>query len=270
MSQRKAVELPVSKKWLVDGFCWYAKRMVAKQFISFGVQAELLNIDSIGNPIGNPIDESAPIIAFANHPSWWDPIVAMLLQTKYFSNRTFYAPIDADALENYRIMAQLGFYGVRMQRFDGASEFLRVTKAILELKKVTIWITPEGQFSDVRDHSLSLMPGLSHLASKIPGVTFVPVAFEYAFWNESRPQIFARFGAPICQQSGLKKGEWSDLLTDRLRQTQTDLAQSVIARDPKAFEYLVASRPVRLGWYDYGRSWSARLRGKPFDPRHTV
>ena len=264
MSQRKAVDLPVSKKWLVDGFCWYIKRMVAKQFISFGVQAELLNMDSIGKSIG----ESGPIIAFANHASWWDPIAAMLLQRKYFSNRTFYAPIDADALENYQIMAQLGFYGVRMQRFDGASYFLRITKAILERKRVTIWITPEGQFSDVRDHSLSLMPGLSHLASKIPGVTFVPVAFEYGFWNESRPQIFARFGAPISQQAGLQKDEWSDLLNDRLRQTQTELARSVIARDPKAFEYLVASRPVRLGWYDYGRSWSARLRGKPFDPRH--
>ncbi len=262
MSQREAVDLPVSKKWLVDGFCWYIKRMVAKQFISFGVQAELLD--------ANPIDSESPIIAYANHASWWDPIAAMLLQTKFFSDRTFYAPIDAEALENYRIMAKLGFYGVRMQRFDGASEFLRVTKAILESRKVTVWITPEGQFSDVRDYSISLMPGLSHLASKVPGVAFVPVAFEYGFWNESRPQIFARIGAPISQPVGLPKDEWNILLTDRLRQTQTELANCVIDRNPKAFDYVIASRPVRLGWYDYGRSWSAWLRGKPFDPRHTA
>ena len=262
MSQREAVELPVSKKWLVDGFCWVAKRMVAKQFISLGVQKELLDV--------NPIDAATPMIVYANHASWWDPITAMLLQAKYFSNRTFYAPIDADALENYRIMAKLGFYGIRMQRFDGASEFLRVTKAILATNNVTIWITPEGQFSDVRDHSLALMPGLSHLASKGLGVTFVPVAFEYAFWNESRPQIFVRFGTPIRSLSSRKKGDWNTLLTDSLRQTQLELSKSVIARDPEAFEYLIASRPIRLGWYDYGRSWSAWLRGKPFDPRHTA
>ena len=262
MNQRKAVDLPVSKKWLVDGFCWFAKRMVAKQFISLGVQKELLD--------ANPIDALAPMIAYANHASWWDPITAMLLQSKYFSDRTFYAPIDADALENYRIMAKLGFYGIRMQRFDGASEFLRVTKAILESNNVTIWITPEGKFADVRNHSVTLMPGLSHLATKVPGVTFVPVAFEYAFWNESRPQIFARFGAPIRLPSNRKKGDWNTLLTDGLRQTQVELSKSVIARDPKVFEYLIASRPVRLGWYDYGRSWSAWLQGKPFDPRHTA
>jgi 1-acyl-sn-glycerol-3-phosphate acyltransferase len=262
MSQRESVDLPVSKKWLVDGFCWFAKRMVAKQFISLGVQRELLD--------ASPIDDLAPMIVYANHASWWDPITAMLLQTKYFPNRTFYAPIDADALENYRIMAKLGFYGIRMQRFDGASEFLRVTKAILSSNNVTIWITPEGQFADVRDHSLALMPGLSHLATKVPGVTFVPVAFEYAFWNESRPQIFARFGAPIRLPSNRKKGDWNTLLTDALRQTQIELSKSVIARTPEAFEYLIASRPLRLGWYDYGRSWSAWLRGKPFDPRHTA
>ena len=267
MNHRAPVKLPVSKKWLVDGFYWYTKRMVSKQFISFGVQTELLE--------ARRIDDDSPIIAYANHASWWDPIAAMLLQRAYFPNRTFYAPIDADALENYRIMAQLGFYSVRSQSFDGASDFLKVTKSILESKRVTIWITPEGQFSDVRDHSLSLMPGLSHLASKTPGVKFVPVAFEYGFWNESRPQIFARFGTPIdsderSSKAPFSKAQWSELLADRLRQTQNELAQSVISRDPAAFTYLIASRPVRLGWYDYGRSWSAWLRGKPFDPRHSA
>ena len=265
MNRRTPAKLPVSKKWLVDGFYWYTKRMVSKQFVSFGVQEELLE--------AGRIDDDSPIIAYANHASWWDPIAAMLLQRAYFTNRTFYAPIDADALENYRIMAQLGFYGVRMQTFEGAAGFLNVTKSILESKKVTIWITPEGQFSDVRNHSLSLMPGLSHLASKISGVQFVPVAFEYGFWNESRPQIFARFGAPIGSKEQLlkapiSKANWSELLANRLRQTQNELAQSVISRDPAAFTYLIASRPVRLGWYDYGRSWSAWLKGKPFDPRH--
>ena len=262
MSLRESVQLPVSKKWLVDGFCWYTKKMVAKQFISFGVQDELLK--------EVPIDEGTPIVAFANHASWWDPIAGMLLQQIYFPKRTFYAPIDADALENYRIMAKLGFYGVRMQSFDGASHFLSVTKAILETGKVTIWITPEGRFSDVRDDSQPLMPGPSHLASRIPGVMFVPVAFEYGFWNESRPQIFARFGTPISSTESRSKAAWNELLSARLRQTQNELAQSVIARDPAAFEYLIASRPVRLGWYDYGRSWAAWLQGKPFDPRHTV
>ena len=262
MSKQLPTELPVSKKWLVDGFCWYTKRMVAKQFMSLGVQDGLL--------AARPIATASPIIAYANHASWWDPIAAMLLHKTYFSDRTFYAPIDADALEKYRILTKLGFYGVRLDRFDGASTFLRVTKSILESKQATIWITPEGQFADARDHSLPLMTGLSHLASRISEVTFLPVALEFGFWNESRPQIFARFGSPIDSSTQLQKGEWNQMLTDRLRQTQRELSRSVQARDPSDFKYVIESRPIRLGLYDYLRGWSAFLRGKPFDPRHSV
>ena len=262
MSDSQNVSLPESKKWLVDGFVWYTKRMVAKQFISFGVQDELLR--------DAKIEDDTPIIAYANHASWWDPIAAMLLQDNYFSNRTFYAPIDAIALEKYRVMSKLGFYGVRMESFEGASAFLRLTKAILKSKSVTIWITPEGKFVDARDHSLPLMPGLSHLASKVPEAVLLPTTFEYGFWDESRPQIFARFGAPIRASEIRTKSEWNDLLTARLRQTQAELAQSVQKRDPGEFQYLIASRPVRLGWYDYFRSWAAWIRGKSFDPRHSA
>jgi 1-acyl-sn-glycerol-3-phosphate acyltransferase len=267
MTRNKQAVLPVSKKWLVDGFCSFSRRMVAKQFDSFGVQTELLDLKSIG--------DETPIVVFTNHASWWDPISGMLIRKKYFPNRIFYAPIDSEALENYRIMAKLGFYGLQLKTTAGASEFLATTKLILKSKNATVWITPEGRFTDVRDHSQTLMPGLAHLASRVPGVVFIPMALEYAFWDESRPQLFARLGAaisqpePPAQSSGYDKSEWSELLTSRLRQTQLELAQSVIARDGSRFDYLIASRPTRLGWYDYFRSWSARLKGKQFDPRHS-
>ncbi len=262
MSPIEPVKVPESNKWLVDGFCWYTKRMVAKKFLSFGVQDELLQASAI--------PEGAPLVVYANHASWWDPIVAMMLQQAYFSNRTFYAPIDTVALEKYQIMAKLGFYGVRMESFDGASSFLKMTKAILDIKKVAVWITPEGRFADVRDHSLPLMPGLSHLAAKVPGVRFLPVAFEYGFWDDSFPQIFVRFGESMEASEARTKGDWNALLSGRLRQTQTELARSVMLREPAGFRYLIESRPVRLGFYDYCRSWAARLRGKPFDPRHSI
>ena len=266
MRRPKQAELPMSKKWLVDGFCRFTHRMVAKQFISFGLQADLLKIDSIS--------DNTPIVVYANHASWWDPIVAMLIRKAYFPSRIFYAPIDSIALENYRIMAKIGFYGLSLGTLAGASEFLTTTKRILESKNASVWITPEGRFTDARDYSQSLMPGLAHLASRVHGVVFIPHALEYAFWDESRPQIFARLGAPICDPElqrvshSSDKSTWNELLTSRLRQTQTELAKSVMARDPSRFEYLINSRPIRLGWYDYLRSWSAWVQGKKFDPRH--
>jgi 1-acyl-sn-glycerol-3-phosphate acyltransferase len=259
-------KLPISKKWLVDGFCGYARRMVAKQFISFAVQKDDHDLSRL--------DASTPIVVYANHASWWDPICAMLLRQSIFPTRILYAPIDAEALQHYRILAQLGFYGLQLSSHAGAAAFLTTTKRILETKNASVWITPEGRFADVRDHSASLMPGLAHLASHVSGVAFLPLALEYAFWNESRPQVFAKIGKAITDQqpeyAHLNKADWNSLLTQCLRQNQTELAQSVIARDAEQFEYIIASRPLRLGWYDYFRSWAARWEGKKFDPRHDV
>lgn len=276
MNRRNTTQLPVSKKWLVDGFCRFTHRMVAKQFISFAVQNDWM--------LKQPIDPATPVVVYANHCGWWDPIVAMMLRKAYFPNRILYAPIDAEALKNYRIMAQLGFYGLQLDSHAGAANFLTVTKTILESPNASVWITPEGQFCDVRDHSKALMPGLAHLATKLPNVCFIPLAIEYAFWDESRPQIFTKIGTPIFSneqhaksslehvklvESPLTKPQWNDLLTSHLRQTQSELAASVISRDSSQFKYLIASRPTRLGWYDFFRSWSAWMRGKKFDPRHS-
>jgi hypothetical protein len=265
---RSQPTLPTSKKWLVDGFLYFSSRMVAKQFQSFAIQVNGAELDRI--------PPTTPVVVFANHASWWDPISASLIRQKYFSNRIFYAPIDADALKNYRIMAELGFYGLKLNTIRGAADFLATTQVILQTPNSALFITPEGKFTDVRDHSPELMPGLSHLVSKVPEIVFVPLALEYGFWDESRPQIFAKLGDAIhCDhrkhaETELNKSQWNELLTQRLRQTQTELASSVIQREGSAFQYVIASRPKRLGWYDYFRSWRAFLCGHKFDPRHSA
>lgn len=260
--KRADSKLPTSSKWLVDGFCWYSRGLVRKQFQSMGFS---------GTENLTSIPDHHSTIVFANHPSWWDPIVAMMCQTHYMGRRTLFAPIDADQLENYAVLKKMGFYGVRLQSFAGAQQFLETSRELLKRPTTSIWITPEGQFCDVRDHQQSLQPGLAHLVSKIRHTTVIPLALEYCFWDDSRPHIFGNFGEPInCEEHRFEdKSECNDYLTRSLRAAQSGLAASVIARDPQAFHYLIASHAKRLSWYDFARKWAAWLKGRSFDPRHS-
>jgi 1-acyl-sn-glycerol-3-phosphate acyltransferase len=260
MLKRETIQLPKSKKWLVDGFCRYTRKMVAKRFDSFGVQ--------LGALANAQIEPASPIVVYANHAGWWDPIVAMLVRQAYFSDRKLFAPIDLEALKKYRVMASMGFYGVKLNTFEGVADFLLTTKAILETPNCSVWITPEGRFCDVRDHSQPFMPGMAHLATKLPHTIFIPMAIEYGYWDQPRPQIFVRFGDWVRGDDAQGKGQWNEALTKSLRKTQSELSAAVISRDASQFNYLIESRPNRLGWYDYGRSWVAWARGEPFDPRH--
>jgi 1-acyl-sn-glycerol-3-phosphate acyltransferase len=165
----------------------------------------------------------------------------------------------------------MGFYGVHLQSFTGAQRFLESSKAILKEPGSAIWITPEGRFCDARDHSQPLMPGLAHLASKTESTSFVPLALEYPFWDDSRPHIFGAFGKPMDSATGnaTDKQSWNQALTNALRDTQLTLAEQIQKRDATSFQYLISSRAKRLGVYDVARRWAAWLRGRNFDPRHS-
>jgi 1-acyl-sn-glycerol-3-phosphate acyltransferase len=94
MRRSDAVGLPISKKWLVDGFCWYSTGLVRKHFQSMG----FLGLENLAQ-----LQKERSVVVYANHPSWWDPIVAMLCRREYMPDRTFYAPMDAEQLENYAV-----------------------------------------------------------------------------------------------------------------------------------------------------------------------
>jgi 1-acyl-sn-glycerol-3-phosphate acyltransferase len=244
--------LPESKTWLVDGFCRTTRRMVSKRFTSFGVQ--------FAQPPETLVPSNHSLVVMANHIGWWDPIVAMLLRKAYFSDRTFYAPIDAKALEAYWIFRKLGFYGLELESYQGAAAFLRTSREILLSAQSSLWITPEGTFVDCRDHDQPLMPGLAHLAASTQSVTFVPLAIEYPFWEEPKPAILTRLGNPITFSPDQSKSECGRILHAALRTAQSELARDVIDRRSEAFTYLIAPRGARESWYGTARAW---FQGKP-------
>lgn len=234
--------------------------MVRKNFHCFAVQG-LEHIPSIAS-------SSCSLVVYANHIGWWDPIVAMLLRKKYLPDRVLYAPIDAKALEAYGIFRQLGFYGLKLDTFAGASDFLKTSRALLTDPKSSVWITPEGDFCDCRDQDHPFMPGLAHLAATTSNTIFVPLAIEYPFWEEPKPMIATRFGEPLTFDPGIGKVQCGTKIFESMRDTQRQLAQSVMRRDFSEFEFVVAPKSQRLGLYDNLRAWKAWFQGRSFDPSH--
>jgi 1-acyl-sn-glycerol-3-phosphate acyltransferase len=126
-----------------------------------------------------PLSPDRPLIVFLNHPSWWDPLVAICLAFHCFPGRAPYAPIEAKAF-----FARLGFFGVEPGTRRGAVTFLRVGQAVLSQPGTALWVTPGGQFSDPRVRPVTLRSGLAHLTQRIPHGVLFPLAIEYPFWEE--------------------------------------------------------------------------------------
>jgi 1-acyl-sn-glycerol-3-phosphate acyltransferase len=216
------------------------------------------------------IPSTTPLLVFANHPSWWDPLMAMLLCDRCLPQRSYFAPIAAEMLEKYRVFAHLGYFGVELNSTRGAAAFLRKANAILQEPGASLWLTPEGRFADPRDRGVPLMPGLAHLANGLTHGTVLPLALEYTFWEERLPEMLTCFGEPIevSAGNGLNKAQWQDRLRAALRRTQDELAELVIDRDARAFSVLIRGGRGAGAIYDWGRRIRAWGRGSSADLDH--
>ena len=217
-----------------------------------------------------PRDLARSLVIFLNHASWWDPLVCLLLSREFCSDRTSFAPIEGSMLERYRFFKHLGFFGVEQQTAMGARKFLRTMRAILASSRNAVWMTPQGRFMDVRERPLRLQSGLGALATQSENTIFVPLAIEYTFWDEPRPEILVSFGEPIIpgRKTPGSAQEWTKRFNDALEETQDELAARSCRRHPSEWVVLNRGKSGVNPIYDSWRWLWARISRQEFVREH--
>jgi len=256
MSER----VPTITPWLLRGFKKYARRYMRKHFHSL----------RIAKSMRPSIDQDTPIVGFANHPSWWDPLTAVVAADALFPDHAFYAPIDAQMLEKYKVFKKLGFFGVEPGEAVGGLRFIRTSLAILEKPRTSVWVTAEGRFSDPRERPIRLAPGLAHLARRMKQGVLQPVAMEYVYWTERLPEILIGFGRPVDPRDYPHDNAdaWHARLETSLAQTMDQLAMLAQARESAAFEPILEGRFGAGGVFDMCRRLRAWTTGRKYDAHH--
>jgi 1-acyl-sn-glycerol-3-phosphate acyltransferase len=211
---------------------------------------------------------TGPLIVYANHSSWWDPMVSILLAQMLLPRRRHYAPMDADALKKYPILRGLGIFPVEMSTARGAAQFLRTSQAILADGGV-VWITPQGRFVDSREKDLGFKPGLGALAVRVPDLTLLPLAIEYTFWNERLPETLLRFGKPVAMAAGTSSEQATIQLESALEAVMLALRKDSLRRDADAFDVLLTGARGTGGMYAVGRRLRAVFTREKLPLDHT-
>jgi 1-acyl-sn-glycerol-3-phosphate acyltransferase len=254
------VTLPRGSASVIKLFAAYSRRYARRHFHS-------IRILKSGPP---PRDLTRPLVIFLNHASWWDPLVCLLLSREFFPNRASFAPIDGPMLERYRFFKHLGFFGVEQHSAAGALKFLRTTRALLSSSNNAIWMTPQGRFMDVRERPLQLQSGLGALATHLNDAAFLPLAIEYAFWSEPRPEILVSFGEPIIRdrETPGSAEEWTKRFSDALEETQDELAARSCRRDSGEWLSLRRGASGVSKFYDAWRWLRAGVNRETFSREH--
>jgi len=243
---------------LLQWFLRYARFYVSRHMHSVRVSQEHHLLQVVGRPL----------VLYMNHPSWWDPMIAAVLAAQYLPSYLHYAPIDADALKKYRFFRKLGFFGMKQGNFDSQRRLLDIARQVLSQGGAALWITPQSRFSDVRERPLQVGSGLPHLVRKAPQCAVLPVAIEYTFWQESKPEVLVRFGGPVEGQQVSVDPHAAQSLELALERVLDELSEAAIARDECSFRVILSGKSGVGGVYDLWGRGRALLKGSAFRPEH--
>lgn len=209
-----------------------------------------------------------PLLLCLNHPSWWDPLLALHLSQRFFPDRQHAAPIAAEGLAKYRFFERLGFFGIERGTRRGVSRFLELSSATISRPDGAFWVTAQGEFTDVR-RPVVLEPGIGHVARNAGRFVMLPIALECCFWNERYPEAFACFGEAVFGRGvDHLPAEWTAAFRRSLQATVDALSERVQQRRASNFEQLLQGNAGVGGPYDLWRAVTARWQRKQWHPEH--
>jgi hypothetical protein len=221
---------------------------------------------------GVPRESAEPTIFFCNHPSWWDPLVVFVVLRRLFPNLQVFGPMQAAAAERYSVLRRVGALPVDTRSFTGARSFLVDTESVLTRGGCALAIAAQGTFCDSRLRPTTIGTSVARLLLANPERRAVPIALEYTFWNERKPEALVRFGRPVGALGGRHRAAaiaaTTAVLSGTLESAQDSLAGLAMTRSPDRFETLLAGHRGGTGaydWYERARSW---LRRRRFDASH--
>lgn len=261
--------LPASPKpWFIRGFGKYTLRLVRTRFFAVRLAREH------AGAMAHLAKHDGPAIVALNHCSWWDPLTALVLQRIYMPDRPSAAPMDYDQLKRFGFFKHIGIFGVDPQNPASLEAMGSYVGDLIEQdRRTTLWVTPQGEFADVRD-PIKLRPGTAAIAARTPGVRVLSVAVEYGFWVEQKPEVFLRFQPIEVGKPDPSTTDWHRALTAGMRENAESLASRVRTRDPEQFRILhgkgmAQTNPVYdayLRLRGRGGSIQAKRRDEPVGP----
>jgi 1-acyl-sn-glycerol-3-phosphate acyltransferase len=234
-------------------FAWYTRRLLSRSF--HAVRIDRASLPALQDASADP----RPLLLVLNHASWWDPLLAFAIGSKSFPGRIGIAPIDAEQLQKFAFFRKIGLFGINPDdpsslslMLDYAHDFTRTNPHAI------IAITPQGRFTDPREH-VRIRPGAAAIAARLaPNIRALALSVEYAFWQSKRPEIFLR-AETVTPPTAHSTPSWHRTIESTMQRSAAALSRLVIARDESAFTPLLESSAAAVNpAYDL---W-LKLRGK--------
>ncbi len=197
-------------------------------------------------PESDPRAYAVSLLGVANHSSWWDGYLALLLARYYGMPR--YLMMETAQLKRYGFFAWAGCFGVdRADPRDVARSIAYAAHLLGGKQRPLVWIFPQAEIVSADARPITVHAGAAHVMRRATAqgqmIGILPVAWQLVFRGEQHPEVFIRVGNVWYEREATTRD--TDAMSARIR---TALTQEMDAlRADLAANQLAAYRTVMQG-----------------------
>lgn len=174
---------------------------------------------------------------YANHSSWWDGLIPLLLNEFYFRQEGR-AIMEDKQMERYRFFKKIGAVPINRSNPRSALTVLQKSAEFLNHPGRSLYFFPQGRIY-TECHPLEFEKGLSKLTQMLSeGVDIVPFAISITTIRYDKPELFLKTDEPVELSSTLPQQERNTILEKRLGQV-LKTTQDEATSENDGFERLV-------------------------------
>lgn len=167
-------------------------------------------------------DKSLPLVLYANHSSWWDPLAAFVISKK--AGLDAFAMMEEKNLQKLKFFRRIGAFSVVRENPREAIKTIRYAVSLLKEKpNRAVWIFPQGEIQPNSIRPLKFYNGAAKIIEQTGKCFAAPVAMHYEFLENWKPTAFACVGE-VKLHEGITN---TKVLTAQMEQSLTILLKGL-------------------------------------------
>ena len=195
-------------------------------------------------------DRSVQTILFAPHSNWWDGIVFYNITHRIFHKEI---RLMIEELNRFPLFSKGGAYSVNKKSAQSAMKALKYSVDLLADMRNMLCIFPQGIIRPPHFRPIEFQTGLAFIAQnavkRYGRINLIPVAFDYTFFRDNRPEVVVNFGNRIeFDKNNIPKDrkELNHILEKALEQTCDEQFKDISNGDVSKYNSLFKQH---LKWY---------------------
>ena len=193
-------------------------------------------------------DADTPIIMFAPHSNWWDGIVGYNICNRIFKKEI---RLMVEELNRFPLLRRGGAFNVNKKSPQASMEALKYSVDILQNLNNILYIFPQGIIKPPNYRPIEFQSGLAYIAEKAAKkygkVALMPIAVNYMFLRDNRPEVLVEMGDLIeLHGEKVNRKEFTDFLAHSLQALCDKQFQDISQGNFKGYDTLFQRK---LKWY---------------------